>query len=79
MQTSLYNRAFRAILTLLVALVATVTVPAQNVESQLKVFDKQTSATAANAFFDELLKAEFVDEKVVFGKETPTDSLRQQV
>ncbi|MDY6248122.1 MAG: hypothetical protein SPL55_01620, partial [Prevotella sp.] len=53
--------------------------PAQNVESQLKVFDKQTSATAANAFFDELLKAEFVDEKVVFGKETPTDSLRQQV
>lgn len=79
MQTSLYNRAFRAILTLLVVLVATVTVPAQNVESQLKVFDKQTSATAANAFFDELLKAEFVDEKVVFGKETPTDSLRQQV
>ena len=66
-------------MTLLVALVATVTVPAQNVESQLKVFDKQTSATAANAFFDELLKAEFVDEKVVFGKETPTDSLRQQV
>lgn len=79
MQTSLYNRAFRAILTLLVVLVATVTAPAQNVESQLKVFDKQTSATAANAFFDELLKAEFVDEKVVFGKETPTDSLRQQV
>lgn len=79
MQTSLYNRAFRAILALLVVLVATVTAPAQNVESQLKVFDEQTSATAANAFFDELLKAEFVDEKVVFGKETPTDSLRQQV
>ena len=79
MQTSLYNRAFRAILALLVVLVATVTAPAQNVESQLKVFDEQTSATAANAFFDELLKAEFVDEKVVFGKETPTDSLCQQV
>lgn len=65
-------------MTLLVALVAA-TAQAQNVESQLKVFDEQTSATAANAFFDELLKAEFVDEKVVFGKETPTDSLRQQV
>ena len=66
-------------MTLLVALVATVTARAQQVESQLKVFDEQTSATAANAFFDELLKAEFVDEKVVFGKETPKDSLCQQV
>ena len=52
---------------------------AQNVESQLKNFDKQADATTANQFFDELLKAEFLDEKVVFGQDTPTDSLRQQV
>ena len=52
---------------------------AQHVESQLNAFNKQADATTANQFFDELLKAEFLDEKVVFGKDTPTDSLRQQV
>lgn len=52
---------------------------AQEVESQLKAFDKQANVTAANAFFDELLKAEFFDEKTVFNNETPADSLRQQV
>ena len=75
------NRAFRAILTLLVALVATVAARAQNVEPQLKIFDQQADVAAANAFFDELLKADFLaeDEKVVFGADTPKDSLQQQV
>lgn len=42
-------------------------------------FDKQTNAAAANLFFSELLKAEFVDEETVFPDGTPVDSLKQQV
>ena len=52
---------------------------AQNVESALEKFDKQTSVAAANLFFDELLKADFIDEETVFPAGTPSDSLQQQV
>lgn len=45
----------------------------------LEQFNQQHNATTANRFFDELLKAEFIDEKVAFNNETPTDSMRQQV
>ena len=49
------------------------------VQSQLEQFDKKPSATTANGFFDLLLKAEFIDEKVVFANATPIDSMQQQV
>jgi AraC-like DNA-binding protein/tetratricopeptide (TPR) repeat protein len=49
------------------------------VQSQLELFDKKPSATTANGFFDLLLKAEFIDEKVVFANATPIDSMQQQV
>ncbi|MBQ7461437.1 MAG: tetratricopeptide repeat protein [Bacteroidaceae bacterium] len=52
---------------------------AQDVETALQAFDKQTNVTTANRFFDDLLKAEFIEEKTEFPIGTPTDSLRQQV
>ena len=53
-------------LLLLVVFITTQTY-AQDVEAQLSRFDKQSDVATANEFFDALLKAEFVDEKVVFG------------
>ena len=61
------------------ALLMSVCAMAQDVESALAKFDKQTSVAAANLFFSELLKAEFVDEETVFPDGTPADSLKQQV
>ena len=61
------------------ALLMSVCAMAQDVESALAKFDKQTNVAAANLFFSELLKAEFVDEETVFPDETPADSLKQQV
>ena len=61
------------------ALLMSICAMAQDVESALAKFDKQTSAAAANLFFSELLKAEFVDEETVFPDGTPADSLKQQV
>lgn len=61
------------------ALLMSICAMAQDVESALAKFDKQTSVAAANLFFSELLKAEFVDEETVFPDETPFDSLQQQV
>ena len=61
------------------ALLMSVCAMAQDVESALAKFDKQTNAAAANLFFSELLKAEFVDEETVFPDGTPADSLKQQV
>lgn len=45
----------------------------------LKQFDKKPDAATANSFFNELLKSEFIDEKMTFANDTPADSLRQQV
>ena len=61
------------------ALLMSVCAMAQDVESALAKFDKQTNVAAANLFFSELLKAEFVDEETVFPDGTPADSLKQQV
>ena len=61
------------------ALLMSVCAMAQDVESALAKFDKQTNVAAANLFFSELLKAEFVDEEIVFPNETPADSLQKQV
>ena len=61
------------------ALLMSICAMAQDVESALAKFDKQTSVAAANLFFSELLKAEFVDEETVFPDGTPADSLKQQV
>ena len=48
------------------ALLMSVCAMAQDVESAFAKFDKQTNVAAANLFFSELLKAEFVDEETVF-------------
>ena len=52
---------------------------AQDVEDALAKFDKQPVAATANAFFDALLKEEFIDEKTTFPASASADSLRQQV
>ena len=52
---------------------------AQDVEDALAKFDKQPVAATANAFFDALLKQEFIDEKTTFPASATADSLRQQV
>ena len=49
------------------------------VVQQLEQFNKKADAVSANRFFDELLKAEFIDEKTSFANNTPADSLQQQV
>ena len=64
---------------ILLALLTSVSAMAQDVETALQAFDKQTNVTTANRFFDDLLKAEFIEEKTEFPIGTPTDSLRQQV
>ena len=61
------------------ALLMSICAMAQDVESALAKFDKQTNVAAANLFFSELLKAEFVDEEIVFPDGTPADSLQKQV
>jgi len=61
------------------ALLMSVCAMAQDVESALAKFDKQTNVAAANLFFSELLKAEFVDEEIAFPDGTPADSLQKQV
>lgn len=61
------------------ALLMSICAMAQDVESALAKFDKQTNVAAANLFFSELLKAEFVDEEIVFPNGTPADSLQKQV
>ena len=64
-----------AILLILLCTVA----KAQQVESLLQKFDQQANVANANLFFDELKKQDFLDEPIVFAKETPVDSLQQQV
>lgn len=72
------KRIFRDSILLLLLLVA-VTAGAQNVEQQLRTFDDHADVTAANQFFAELQKADFLDEPIVFSASDPVDSLRQQV
>lgn len=50
-----------------------------NIAPLLEQFDKKPDAAMANRFFDELFKAEFIDEKTSFATGTPADSLQQQV
>ena len=69
----------RYLMTTVAMLLMSICMMAQNVESALEKFDKQTSVAAANLFFDELLKADFIDEETVFPAGTPADSLQQQV
>ena len=62
------------------ALTMSLSVVAQDkVEPLLEQFDREASVTNANQFFDELLKAEFIDESLSFATRTPADSLQQQV
>ena len=69
----------RGLTTILLALLTSVGMMAQDVEKALEAFDKQASVETAKQFFHELLKADFVDEMEDFSSNTPTDSLRQQV
>lgn len=64
---------------LLMCLTASINTTAQSVEQTLKQFDSKADAATANKFFAELLKAEFIDEKVTFAGSAPADSMRQQV
>jgi AraC-like DNA-binding protein/tetratricopeptide (TPR) repeat protein len=73
------NTIIRYLMTTFAMLMMSICMIAQNVESALEKFDKQTSVAAANLFFDELLKADFIDEETVFPAGTPSDSLQQQV
>ena len=59
------KRIFRDSILLLLLLV-TATAGAQNVEQQLRTFDDHADVTAANLFFAELQKADFLDEPIVF-------------
>lgn len=47
--------------------------------SLLKRFNDNVSATTANAFFQQLLSEEFIDETIHFDDNTPPDTLRAQV
>lgn len=76
---STMNTIIRYLMTTVAALLMSFCAMAQNVESALAKFDKQTNVAAANLFFGELLRAEFIDEETVFPDETPSDSLQQQV
>ena len=76
---STISMIIRYLMTTVAILLMSICAMAQNVESALEKFDKQTNVAAANLFFDELLKAEFIDEKTVFPVGTPSDSLQQQV
>ena len=69
----------RGLVAILLALLTSVGMMAQDVEKALEAFDKQASVETAKQFFHELLKAEFIDEIEDFSSNTPTDSLRQQV
>lgn len=64
---------------LLMCMTASINTTAQSVEQTLKQFDSKADAATANKFFAELLKAEFIDEKVTFAGSAPADSMRQQV
>ena len=64
---------------LLICMTASINTTAQSVEQTLKQFDSKADAATANQFFAELLKAEFIDEKVTFAGSAPADSMRQQV
>lgn len=64
---------------LLMCLTASINTTAQSVEQTLKQFDSKADADTANQFFAELLKAEFIDEKVTFAGSASADSMRQQV
>lgn len=69
----------RTLTTIFLAMLTGFSIMAQDVEKALEAFNKQTNVATANTFFDDLLKAEFVDEEIAFPDGTPVDSLRQQV
>jgi len=65
--------------TFFIALATCANAMANNVETKLETFNRHQNVAGANAFFHELDKAKFLDEKVVFSSSTPADSIRQQV
>lgn len=66
---------------LLLPLLLSVTVrtSAQSVEQLLERFDAKPDVATANAFFQQLLDAEFLDEPYVLPDDAPLDTLRAQV
>lgn len=64
---------------LLLTLFVGLQVQAQQVEQLLTAFEQKPCPETANAFFGELLHAEFLDEKITFNNQATVDSLRQQV
>lgn len=77
---SIFNFHF-SLFNLLTALLLTVAqnTRAQSVESLLERFDAKPDVATANAFFQQLLDAEFLDEPYVLPADAPQDTLRAQV
>lgn len=81
MKKIIQNRVMqlRWILLLPVLLSVAVHTSAQSVEQLLERFDAKPDVATANAFFQQLLDAEFLDEPYVLSPDAPLDTLRAQV
>lgn len=67
------------LLTLIMCLLLSSSLWAQDARKLVADFDKKGSVKAANRFFDYLDQEQFTDERIQFATNTPTDSLRKEV
>lgn len=67
------------LLTLIMCLLLSSSLWAQDARKLVVDFDKKGSVKAANRFFDYLDQEQFTDERIQFATNTPTDSLRKEV
>ena len=67
------------LLTLIMCLLLSSSLWAQDSRKLVADFDKKGSVKAANRFFDYLDQEQFTDERIQFATNTPTDSLRKEV
>ena len=64
------------LLTLIMCLLLSSSLWAQDARKLVADFDKKGSVKAANRFFDYLDQEQFTDERIQLATNTPTDSLR---
>lgn len=67
------------LLTLIMCLLLSSSLWAQDARKLVADFDQKGSVKAANCFFDYLDQEQFTDERIQFATNTPTDSLRKEV
>lgn len=67
------------LLTLIMCLLLSSSLWAQDARKLVADFDQKGSVKAANRFFDYLDQEQFTDERIQFATNTPTDSLRKEV